>query len=91
MKVVVRLFASMAEGAGAKLVELQLGEGAVLADALGAVRGRFPDMRWPGEAGLMVAVNQEYAEVNRKLYEGDEVAIIPPVSGGSCFMEGVGI
>jgi MoaE-MoaD fusion protein len=70
----VRLFAGLRERAGWSERELD-------ADTVGEV--------WPaldlGEepAGLLYAVNQEYAERDHRLAEGDEVAVIPPVSGGA--------
>jgi molybdopterin converting factor small subunit len=41
---------------------------------------RYPRLPWP--AGTMLAVNQEYAGEKTVLRDGDEVAVIPPVSGG---------
>ena len=77
MKVRVRLFAGLRERAGAAERELGLGNGATVADVwepLGL--GAEPD-------GLLYAVNREYAERDRPLADGDEVALIPPVSGGA--------
>lgn len=77
MKVSVRLFAQLRERAGARELELELPEGAVVADALAAVE----DLA----AGLPVvlAVNREYAPRDAELHAGDEIALIPPVSGGA--------
>ena len=74
MKVVVRLFAGLRERAGwaRREVEGVASVGEVWA-ALGL--GVEPD-------GLLYAVNQEYAGHERALADGDEVALIPPVSGG---------
>ena len=77
MKVRVRLFAGLRERAGAAERELGLGNGATVADVwepLGL--GAEPD-------GLLYAVTREYAERDRTLADGDEVALIPPVSGGA--------
>ncbi len=77
MKIAVRLFAGLRELAGARAVEIELPTGA----SAGAV--------WPALAlgeeppGLLLAVNKEYADRARLLEEGDEVALIPPVSGGA--------
>ena len=76
MKVRVRLFAGLRERAGVPERELGLDEGATVADVwrpLGL--GTEPD-------GLLYAVNREYADGARTLADGDEVALIPPVSGG---------
>ena len=77
MKVAVRLFAGLRELAGTRSVELDLPEGAVAADVWPALDlGAEPP-------GLLVAVNMNYAERATLLGDGDEVALIPPVSGGA--------
>jgi MoaE-MoaD fusion protein len=77
MRVRVRLFAGLRERAGTGERELELGDGASVAD----VWGRLGLGAEPG--GLLYAVNREYAEPDRPLADGDEVALIPPVSGGA--------
>ena len=75
MPVTVRLFAGLRERAGWSRRELEGIE-------------RVGDV-WPALAlgdepgGLLYAVNREYAEPGRELHDGDEVALIPPVSGGA--------
>ena len=77
MKVAVRLFAGLRELAGTRALELDLPSGAVAADVWPALDlGDEP-------AGLLVAVNKSYADRGTVLAEGDEVALIPPVSGGA--------
>ncbi len=77
MKVAVRLFAGLRELAGTRGLELDLPAGAVAADVWPALDlGDEP-------AGLLVAINRSYAERGTVLAEGDEVALIPPVSGGA--------
>jgi molybdopterin synthase catalytic subunit/molybdopterin converting factor small subunit len=77
MHVVIRLFAGLREQAGADRRELVLGDGAVLADVWPALGlGDEPP-------GLLYAVNRAYAEPDHALSDGDEVALIPPVSGGA--------
>ncbi|MDQ4081475.1 MAG: molybdenum cofactor biosynthesis protein MoaE [Actinomycetota bacterium] len=77
MKVAVKLFAGLRERAGAGERELELGEGARVAEVWEALElGEEPD-------GLLYAVNKEYAPPDRSLAEGDEIALIPPVSGGA--------
>jgi molybdopterin synthase catalytic subunit len=77
MNVGVRLFAGLRERAGVRARELELPEGATVADVWSALDlGDEP-------AGLLYAVNREYADVSVELREGDEVALIPPVSGGA--------
>jgi molybdopterin converting factor subunit 1 len=77
VEVVVRLFAALRERAGTGERRLELAEGATTGDVWGALElGAEP-------RGLLYAVNKEYAERDRPLSEGDEVALIPPVSGGA--------
>lgn len=80
MEVRVRLFAQMAAVAGVREVKLEMAEGSRVDEVAGILRGKFPEMKWP--SGTMVAVNQEYACGGEVLKAGDEVAVIPPVSGG---------
>ena len=77
MMVTVRLFAILRERAGRDRLELDLPEGASVADALEAV----DDLA--GGLSLVMAVNREYAARDQRLSAGDELALIPPVSGGA--------
>jgi molybdopterin converting factor subunit 1 len=77
MRVRIRLFAGLRERAGASEVELELPEGAVVGDALAQMHALTDGMR------VVMAVNQEYADEGAPLHSGDEVALIPPVSGGA--------
>jgi molybdopterin synthase catalytic subunit len=75
MRVKVRLFAGLRERAGWSERELENVE---------RLRDVWPRLGLGDEpAGLLYAVNKEYADAERKLFDGDEVAVIPPVSGGS--------
>src|SRR3954463_7389001 len=78
MEVTVRLFAMLRERAGAREVTLELPDGARISDALAALRDVAPP-----ELPLVMAVNREYARGDRVLDPGDELALIPPVSGGA--------
>ena len=78
----VRLFAIQRELAGAREVPIQLPDGATIEDAWDAVVERFPALA-PGRAYVRFARNSSYAPADTVLADGDEVALIPPVSGGS--------
>ena len=81
MKVSVRLFAGLRERAGAQHVEIELPDGAVVEDLLAAM-GQTPiGELHPGEC--VVAINREYAGAGEPVGPGDEIALVPPVSGGS--------
>jgi MoaE-MoaD fusion protein len=85
MEVTVRLFAMLRERAGAREVTLSLPEGARVSDALaelGSIAEGLP---------LVMAVNREYADENQVLDSGDELALIPPVSGGEAAVQHVRI
>ncbi len=76
MQITVRLFAGLRERAGLARRPLELPDGATVADVWARLDlGDEP-------AGLLYAVNKEYAAAATALSEGDEVALIPPVSGG---------
>ena len=77
MHVRVRLFAILRERAGTNELELELPDGALVRDALERMRSLTDGVR------VVLAVNHEYAEEDVVLHGGDEVALIPPVSGGS--------
>ena len=75
MRVTVRLFAGLRERAGWSQRDLE---------DVGLVADVWPALDLGDEpAGLLYAVNREYAPSDRELADGDEVALIPPVSGGS--------
>ena len=76
MQVSIRLFAGLRERAGTGARGLELPDGAKVADVWGALElGDEPP-------GLLYAVNKSYADTGTTLGDGDEVALIPPVSGG---------
>jgi molybdopterin synthase catalytic subunit len=77
MEVTVRLFAILRERAGTRELTLELPEGARVSDALAQLREVAPP-----ELPLVMAVNREYAPEDQVLDPGDELALIPPVSGG---------
>jgi molybdopterin synthase catalytic subunit len=77
MEVRVRLFAALRERAGADEIAVQLPEGARVGDALTHLGGLIDGVP------VVMAVNREYTDPDAVLNAGDEVALIPPVSGGS--------
>lgn len=77
MHVRVLLFAALRERAGAEQVELELPDGAVVDDALERLHSLT------GGSPVVMALNQQYADGRAKLHAGDELALIPPVSGGA--------
>ncbi len=82
MDVTVRLFAVLREQAGAGTLELTLDEGATVRDAIAELRAG-PLSGLPENAPFVVAVGREYAQRDQLLRPGDELALVPPVSGGA--------
>ena len=82
MRIRVRLFAMQRELAGTREVELALPSGSTIEDAWRALVERFPTLA-PGRPAVRFARNAGYAPAGTELADGDEVAMIPPVSGGT--------
>ena len=83
LKVRVKLFASYKEKAGTSDIEMSLPDDATVSDAASELLRLYPSIS--GDTSrLMIAVNEEYQEHDYPLSENDEVAFIPPVSGGQC-------
>lgn len=86
MKIRVRLFAAVKDIVGRREVVLDLPEGTTAAGLLERLVQEHPRLQAMAPS-LVTAVNREYAEGARTLAEGDEVAFIPPVSGGTDLYE----
>lgn len=81
MTISIKLFAILRERAGASELEIKLAEPATigaardaLAERIPAIRAYLPRVAW--------AVNRSYVPIETELHDGDELAVIPPVSGG---------
>ncbi len=81
VRVSVVLFAGYREAVGSSSVGIELDEGATVGDIAHAMCGLFPDLP-RDHSRIVVAVNEEYQHHDFQLRDGDEVALIPPVSGG---------
>jgi len=82
VRVRVRLFAMQRELAGTREVSLELPPGATIEDAWAALIAIHPRLA-PGRSSVRFALNTEYADADAALGDGDELALIPPVSGGA--------
>jgi MoaE-MoaD fusion protein len=78
----VRLFAIQREQVGARLVSLELPAGSTVEVAWTVLVERHPVLE-PGRSSVRFARNGDYAEAGDRLEDGDELAVIPPVSGGA--------
>lgn len=81
MKARIKLFAALREMAGESEVELDLPETATVAHVVRELDRRYAGMMTSG-VPIMIAVNAEYVSEDHPIQEGDEIAFIPPVSGG---------
>lgn len=81
-QVSVLLFALLGEVAGCRRLEVAMAPGMTVRDVAAELAARFPGLR-PLLGSAVWAVNEEYAGAEHVLAPGDEVAVIPPVSGGS--------
>jgi molybdopterin converting factor subunit 1 len=81
MDVTVRYFAGHRDIAGRNEEQIELDDGATVSGLWELLVARYP--RLAGYSGkLLYAVNQEFSTLETELHDGDEVALIPPVSGG---------
>jgi len=81
MRVRIRLFARLHELAGAEELAREAAAGATVGDVWTALAAEFPALAPYGRA-VSAAVNDDYAPRRRPIEDGDEVAFLPPVSGG---------
>ena len=81
MHITIRLFARLREMAGAAEIRRDLPGGSSARSAWESLVGEFPDFDDYTRA-VSCAVNEEYARMTTPLNDGDEVAFLPPVSGG---------
>jgi molybdopterin synthase sulfur carrier subunit len=81
MRVTVRLFARLRDIVGSAELVREVAPGSTIASVWGDLAREFPDLaRY--ERSMSTALNADYARMDRAVDEGDEVAFLPPVSGG---------
>ena len=81
MLVTIRLFARLRELAGQSELRRDLPDGATARTAWDSLVAEFPGLA-EYERSVSCAVNEDYARFTTRLHEGDDVAFLPPVSGG---------
>ena len=81
MRVTVRLFARLREIAGAGELEREVSPGATAEAVFDDLVRQFPDLS-AYRRSMSAAINANYARLGDTVHEGDEVAFLPPVSGG---------
>jgi molybdopterin converting factor subunit 1 len=81
MRVTVRLFARLRDIAGAAELSRDVAAGATIGDLWQQLAREFPELaRY--ERSISSAVNADYARMDQAIGDGDEIAFLPPVSGG---------
>lgn len=81
MKVRVKLFASFREIVGQGELRMEVVEGSTIGDVVSKLIEKHPRLSKISET-MIYSVNKEYADSNRKLQDGDEIGVLPPISGG---------
>ncbi|MFL6215270.1 MAG: molybdenum cofactor biosynthesis protein [Blastocatellia bacterium] len=82
MKVTILLFGQARETVGAATLELEVMQPATVASAFARLMAEHPKLA-AMERSLLFAVNEEYARREQPLNDGDQLAVLPPVSGGA--------
>ena len=81
MRVTIRLFARLTDIAGTAELGRDVPPGATVGSLWQQLGAEFPEMsRY--DRSISTAVNADYARMDEPLHDGDEVAFLPPVSGG---------
>ena len=81
MRVTVRLFARLRDIAGAAEMAREIPPGATIRSVWAGLAGEFPGLA-AYEKSMSSALNADYARMDAEVHDGDEVAFLPPVSGG---------
>ena len=81
MRVTVRLFARLRDIAGAAELSRDLAAGSTIGDLWRQLAGEFPELA-NYERSISTAINADYAKMDQAVGDGDEIAFLPPVSGG---------
>jgi molybdopterin converting factor small subunit len=82
MKVQVLFFGATAEAVGEREIVLEFGENLKAEEAFNRIQNEFPALQKNFNQNLLFAVNQEYANGDEIIKNGDELAVFTAVSGG---------
>lgn len=80
MNIKILLFGVTRDIIGDSILDIEISDSQSVGDMMKELKTRFPDLNRLNS--LLVAVNNEYAEEDKILNQSDEIALIPPVSGG---------
>jgi molybdopterin converting factor subunit 1 len=82
MQITVKLFALMREKAGTDTIALEVPAGAAVTQALATLVRQYPVLE-PYMVNTRLSVHMDFVDPDTTLAEGDELVLIPPVSGGA--------
>jgi molybdopterin synthase catalytic subunit len=82
MQVRLLFFASLKDIVGSRDLRLDVPHGSTIADLLSQLESKYPRMK-DYRSVVLTAINEDYVDKTAAISEGDEIAIFPPVSGGS--------
>ena len=82
MRVTIRLFARLRDIAGTPELTRDLPSGATIRSVWRTLVTEFPELAGY-EGSISTALNADYARMERQIADGDEIAFLPPVSGGA--------
>jgi molybdopterin converting factor subunit 1 len=82
MQVRLLFFATLKDIVGARQLQIDLPAGSTIADLLALLEEKYPRVR-DYRAVILTALNEEYVDQKAQIHDGDEVAVFPPVSGGT--------
>jgi molybdopterin synthase catalytic subunit len=82
MRIQLRLFATYHEIVGSRVLTWSAREGITVRELVDGIITKYPRLR-DHRGTMLLAVNEEFATSDQSLHDGDEVALLPPVSGGA--------
>lgn len=86
MKITIKLFARLRELAGVDTLEYDVAEATTVSDLIQNLQSEHPQLAEVA-ARTIISLNRDFVEADTRLSEGDEIALFPPVSGGSGLYE----
>lgn len=81
MRIHLKLFATFREVVGERDIVMEVGAGSTVEDVVTKLLGTYPKLKTHRDS-MIYSVNKEYADPGAALSDGDEVGILPPVTGG---------
>lgn len=80
MKITIKYFAGLRDITGKEFEKIDVREKMKIGELLALLSQKYPEIKKSGD--IVVARNREYVDENEEIEDGDEIALLPPVSGG---------